>query len=115
MQGNERDCSPPGYSPSRLLILVNWSVSWFACVRRITYPVCRRPAPQLHFLSQAAVANVTRTQLCEVGLDLAQKLVAMATSLGAVSTFHDDNICETRFSTLCASCLELTTDNCSQQ
>ena len=28
----------------------------------------------------------------------------------AVSTFHDDNICETRFSMLCASCLELTTD-----
>jgi len=34
---------------------------------------------------------------------------------GAVSTFHDDNICETRFSMLCASCLELTTENCSQQ
>ena len=30
------------------------------------------------------------------------------------STFHDDNICETRFSMLCASCLELTTENCSQ-
>jgi len=25
------------------------------------------------------------------------------------STFHDDNICETRFSMLCPSCLELTT------
>jgi len=25
------------------------------------------------------------------------------------STFHDDNICETRFSMLCTSCLELTT------
>ena len=33
---------------------------------------------------------------------------------GAVSTFHDDNICETRFSMLCTSCLELTTENCSQ-
>ena len=33
---------------------------------------------------------------------------------GAVSTFHDDNICETRFSMLCTSCLELTTANCSQ-
>ena len=32
----------------------------------------------------------------------------------AVSTFHDDSICETRFSMLCASCLELTTENCSQ-
>jgi len=32
----------------------------------------------------------------------------------AVSTFHDDNICETRFSMLCTSCLELTTKNCSQ-
>ena len=27
---------------------------------------------------------------------------------GAVSTFHDDSICETRFSMLCTSCLELT-------
>ena len=27
---------------------------------------------------------------------------------GAVSTFHDDNICETRFSMHCTSCLELT-------
>jgi len=32
---------------------------------------------------------------------------------GAASTFHDDNICETRFSILCTSCLELTTKNCS--
>jgi len=33
---------------------------------------------------------------------------------GAVSTFRDDNICETCFSMLCTSCLELTTANCSQ-
>ena len=33
---------------------------------------------------------------------------------GAVSTFHDDNICETRFLMLYTSCLELTTENCSQ-
>jgi len=33
---------------------------------------------------------------------------------GAVSTFHDDNICETRFSMLCTSCLELAAENCSQ-
>ena len=33
---------------------------------------------------------------------------------GAVSTFHNDNICETRFSMLCTSCLELTTENSSQ-
>jgi len=33
---------------------------------------------------------------------------------GAASTFHDDNICETRFSMHCTSCLELTTANCSQ-
>jgi len=32
---------------------------------------------------------------------------------GAVSTFHDDNICEVRFSMLCTGCLELTTENCS--
>jgi len=30
----------------------------------------------------------------------------------AVSTFHDDDFCETRFSMLCTSCLELTTENC---
>ena len=34
---------------------------------------------------------------------------------GAVSTFHDDDICETRFSMLCISCLEHTTANCSQK
>jgi len=33
---------------------------------------------------------------------------------GTASTFHDDNICETRFSMLCTSSLELTTKNCSQ-
>ena len=33
----------------------------------------------------------------------------------AVSTFHDNNIRETRFSMLCTSCLvQLTTENCSQ-
>ena len=35
------------------------------------------------------------------------------THYGAVSTFHDDDICETRFSMLCTSCLELTTENYS--
>jgi len=29
----------------------------------------------------------------------------------AVSTFHDDNICETRFSMLFTSCLEFTTES----
>ena len=29
-------CSPPGYPPSRLLIIVNWSVNWFACIQRST-------------------------------------------------------------------------------
>jgi len=33
---------------------------------------------------------------------------------GAASTFHSDNICETRFSMLCTSCLELTAENYSQ-
>ena len=33
---------------------------------------------------------------------------------GAVSTFHNDNIYETRFSMLYTSCLELTTAKCSQ-
>jgi len=31
-----------------------------------------------------------------------------------LSTFHDDNICEMRFSMLCTGSLELTTENCSQ-
>ena len=31
-----------------------------------------------------------------------------------VSTFHDGNICERRFSMFCAGSLELTTKNCSQ-
>jgi len=30
---------------------------------------------------------------------------------GAVSTFHDDDFCETRFSMLCTGSLELTTEN----
>jgi len=33
---------------------------------------------------------------------------------GAVSTFRDNNICKMRFSMLCTSCLELTTENRSQ-
>ena len=32
-----------------------------------------------------------------------------------VQYFHHHDICETRFSMLCTSCLELTTANCSQQ
>ena len=32
----------------------------------------------------------------------------------AVSTFHDDNICEPCFLMLCTGSLELTTENCSQ-
>jgi len=31
------DCSLPGYPPSRLLVLVNWLINWFACVHRINY------------------------------------------------------------------------------
>ena len=37
------DCSPPDYSPSRLLIIVNWSVSWFRCVQHSTCTSCRTP------------------------------------------------------------------------
>jgi len=33
---------------------------------------------------------------------------------GAVSTFHSDNICETRFSMLCTGSLELTAENSYQ-
>jgi len=34
-------CSPPGYPPRRLLIIVDWSVNWFACVQRSTCTSCR--------------------------------------------------------------------------
>jgi len=70
----QTDCSPPGYPPSCLLILVNWSVNWFACVHRIRYFVCLHGAKQLQFYSYANVANVTRTQLCRLCLDLAHKV-----------------------------------------
>jgi len=36
-------CSPPGYPPSRLLIIANWSLNWFACVQRSTCTPCRTP------------------------------------------------------------------------
>ena len=36
-------CSPTGCSPSRMLITVNWSVIWFACVQRSTCTSCRAP------------------------------------------------------------------------
>jgi len=29
--------NPPAYPPHRLLIIVNWSVDWFACVRRVSH------------------------------------------------------------------------------
>jgi len=32
----------------------------------------------------------------------------------SLSTFHDDNFCETCLPMLCTGCLELTTENCSQ-
>jgi len=35
--------SPPRYLPSRLLISVNWSVNWFACLQRSTCTFCRTP------------------------------------------------------------------------
>jgi len=35
--------SSPGYPPSRLLIIVNWSANWFACVKRSTCTSCRTP------------------------------------------------------------------------
>jgi len=43
-------CSPPGCTPRRLLIIVDWSVSWFACVQRSTCTSCRIP-------SHASVSN----------------------------------------------------------
>ena len=37
-------CSPPGYPPRRLLIIVDWSVNRFACVQRSTCTSCRIPS-----------------------------------------------------------------------
>jgi len=37
------DCSPPGYPHSRLLVIVSWSVNWFACVHPSTFTSCRTP------------------------------------------------------------------------
>ena len=34
-------CSPPGYPPRHLLIIVNWSVNWYACIQRSTCTSCR--------------------------------------------------------------------------
>ena len=33
-------CSPPGYPPRRLLIIVDWSINWFVCVQRSTCTSC---------------------------------------------------------------------------
>ena len=38
------DCSPPGYPPRRQLIIVKWSVNWFAYVLRSTCTCCRIPS-----------------------------------------------------------------------
>jgi len=35
------ECSPPGYTLRHVLIIVNWSVNWFACVQRSTCTSCR--------------------------------------------------------------------------
>ena len=45
--------SPPGCTTSRLLI-VNWSIKWFACVQRILYAnAVRRMSPELTSLDKA--------------------------------------------------------------
>jgi len=36
--------SPAAYLPRRLLVIADWSASWFACVRRVGLFVCLRPA-----------------------------------------------------------------------
>ena len=40
MQGKARR-SPPSYPPRHLLIIVNWSVNWYACIQRSTCTSCR--------------------------------------------------------------------------
>ena len=37
-----RTLSLPAYPPRRLLVIVNWSVNWLACVNRIRWFVCLR-------------------------------------------------------------------------
>jgi len=50
---NEPGCSPPGYPPRRrLLIIVDWSVNWFARVQRRTYTSYR-------ILSHASVREMS--------------------------------------------------------
>ena len=63
----------------------------------------------------SAVARVKPLTLPTTRTDCSEKTIQQNAMLRlGVSTFHDDNICETRFSMLCTSCLELTTANCSQ-
>jgi len=69
--------SPPAYPPRRPLIIVNWSVNWLACVRRVRKFVCLLPAYQLPFLSYAggaALANVVRTTRCVLEVEFAHKI-----------------------------------------
>jgi len=39
--------NPPAYPPHRLLIIVNWSVDWFACVRPVTSAKHKPSSPAL--------------------------------------------------------------------
>jgi len=62
--------------------------------------------------TSAALADCGWLSACTVTNELC--VVTYTHNRVVVSTFHDDNIRETRISMLCASCLELTTANCSQ-
>ena len=54
------DCSPPGYAPRRLLIIISWSVNWFAELQNVLYSSvvsCSR-ASQLCSYSRQSIAGV---------------------------------------------------------
>ena len=74
------DCHPPGYSLSRSLTVRP---------RPSNQLLCLHLSQQLHFLSYAALANVTRTQLCGLGLDLPQNyLLRQCPLMGQKTNFR---------------------------
>ena len=55
--------------------------------------------------------GVNGNEVVEMGGNLYEKSVPAHLYYDAVSAFHNEDFCETRFSMLCTGCLELTTEN----
>ena len=73
------DCSPPGYSSNRLLIIVNLLLNWFGSPASIESGTLFAGTlhSNCHFLSfagGAALANVMRTTRCGLEVDYAHKI-----------------------------------------